>query len=207
VIRSFADGRVEDTGPLTRKRLETVDDESLAAAGEPDIKEKLKKSGVQAIGRTYKVRLDGYNVLSLLAGQTDKSPRREILYFFDAGDLTALPYQDRKLVFMERPSRGRGRTKRCATNTLRIGQSLVGMHSTRGVIVSSWLAINWPQRVFTSSSPSLTCGRNGQGNDVSSPPPCFLVICSCGMLSIRPAMSRCAKRVAWCGFSAAAGID
>jgi len=32
VIRSFADGRVEDTGPLTRKRMETVDEEFLAAA-------------------------------------------------------------------------------------------------------------------------------------------------------------------------------
>lgn len=30
VIRSSADGRVEDTGPLTRKRMETVDDEFLA---------------------------------------------------------------------------------------------------------------------------------------------------------------------------------
>jgi arylsulfatase len=32
VIRSFADGRVEDSGPLTRKRMETVDEEFLAAA-------------------------------------------------------------------------------------------------------------------------------------------------------------------------------
>ncbi|MEO0578721.1 MAG: arylsulfatase [Pseudomonadota bacterium] len=32
VIHSFADGRVEDTGPLTIKRMETVDDETLAKA-------------------------------------------------------------------------------------------------------------------------------------------------------------------------------
>ena len=32
VIRSFADGRIEDSGPLTRKRMETVDEEFLAAA-------------------------------------------------------------------------------------------------------------------------------------------------------------------------------
>ncbi len=32
VIRSTADGKVEDTGPLTRKRMETVDDEFLDAA-------------------------------------------------------------------------------------------------------------------------------------------------------------------------------
>jgi arylsulfatase A-like enzyme len=32
VIHSFADGRIQDTGPLTRKRMETVDQEFLGAA-------------------------------------------------------------------------------------------------------------------------------------------------------------------------------
>ncbi len=32
VIKSFADGRIEDTGPLTMKRMETVDEEFLAAS-------------------------------------------------------------------------------------------------------------------------------------------------------------------------------
>ncbi|ODT21226.1 MAG: arylsulfatase [Kaistia sp. SCN 65-12] len=32
VIHSFADGKIEDTGPLTRKRMETIDDETSAAA-------------------------------------------------------------------------------------------------------------------------------------------------------------------------------
>jgi arylsulfatase len=32
VIHSFADGRIEDTGPLTKKRMETVDEETLEAA-------------------------------------------------------------------------------------------------------------------------------------------------------------------------------
>jgi arylsulfatase len=32
VIRSFANGRIEDTGPLTRKRMETVDEEVTSAA-------------------------------------------------------------------------------------------------------------------------------------------------------------------------------
>ena len=32
VIRSFADGRIEDTGPLTSKRMETVDEEFVGAA-------------------------------------------------------------------------------------------------------------------------------------------------------------------------------
>ncbi|HNP36079.1 MAG TPA: arylsulfatase [Woeseiaceae bacterium] len=32
VLHSYADGRIEDTGPLTRKRMETVDEEFLGAA-------------------------------------------------------------------------------------------------------------------------------------------------------------------------------
>src|SRR5271168_3853127 len=31
VIKSFADGKIEDSGPLTRKRMETIDDETTAA--------------------------------------------------------------------------------------------------------------------------------------------------------------------------------
>jgi arylsulfatase len=78
----------------------------LAAAGEPAIKAKLKAGGVQAIGRSYKVHLDGYNVLPLLTGQTNKSSRKEIFYFSDDGDLTALRYEDWKLIFMEQKSTG-----------------------------------------------------------------------------------------------------
>ena len=32
VIKSARDGAIEDTGPLTKKRMETVDDETVAAA-------------------------------------------------------------------------------------------------------------------------------------------------------------------------------
>jgi arylsulfatase A-like enzyme len=73
----------------------------LAAAGAPDIKEQLKKGGVSAIGRTYKNHLDGYNFLPYLTGQEEKGPRKEIFYFSDDGDLTALRYQDWKIIFME----------------------------------------------------------------------------------------------------------
>ncbi len=73
----------------------------LAAAGDPDIKAKLLKGDVKAIGRTYKVHLDGYNFLPYLTGETKDSPRDEIFYFSDTGDLTALRYQDWKLIFLE----------------------------------------------------------------------------------------------------------
>jgi len=73
----------------------------LAAAGVPDIKEDLKAGGVQAIGREYKVHLDGYNILPLLTGESEKGPRKEIFYFSDDGDLTALRFNDWKILFME----------------------------------------------------------------------------------------------------------
>jgi len=78
----------------------------LDVAGEPAIKEKLKAGGVQAIGRTYKVHLDGYDVLPLLEGEVKESPRKEIFYFSDDGDLTALRYDDWKIVFMEQRAPG-----------------------------------------------------------------------------------------------------
>ena len=73
----------------------------LAAAGAPDIKEQLLEGGVQAIGREYRVHLDGYNFLPHLLGEEETGPRNEIFYFSDDGDLTALRYQDWKLIFME----------------------------------------------------------------------------------------------------------
>ena len=78
----------------------------LAMAGEPNIKEKLKKGGVKAIGREYKVHLDGYNLLPFLTGKTEKSPRDEIFYFSDDGDLTALRFKDWKILFMEQKAPG-----------------------------------------------------------------------------------------------------
>jgi arylsulfatase len=78
----------------------------VAAAGDPNIKESLKKGGVRAIGRKYKVHLDGYDILPLLTGEVDKSPRHEVFYFSDDGDLTALRYNDWKLIFLEQRATG-----------------------------------------------------------------------------------------------------
>ena len=78
----------------------------LAAAGEPDIKNKLKQGGVKAINRSYKVHLDGYNILPMLQNPEEKSPRKEIFYFSDDGDLTALRYDDWKMIFMEQKTQG-----------------------------------------------------------------------------------------------------
>jgi arylsulfatase len=77
----------------------------LAMAGEPDIVEKCKK-GYKAGTRTYKVHIDGYNLLPYLTGQEKKSPRKGFIYFDDDGNLVALRYDNWKCVFMEQRAQG-----------------------------------------------------------------------------------------------------
>jgi arylsulfatase len=77
----------------------------LAAVGEKNVKTDLLK-GKKLGNRTFKVHLDGYNFLPLLTGKETKGPRNEIFYFSDDGDLTALRYQDWKLIFMEQRVEG-----------------------------------------------------------------------------------------------------
>jgi arylsulfatase A-like enzyme len=60
----------------------------LAAAGEPDIIEKLKK-GHKAGDKTFKVHIDGYNLLPFLTTKGERSPRKGFMYFSDDGDLVA----------------------------------------------------------------------------------------------------------------------
>ncbi|MCB8821981.1 arylsulfatase [Microvirga rosea] len=77
----------------------------IAAAGDPDIKDKLLK-GHQAGTKTFKVHLDGYNQLPYLTGQQDRSARKEFVYFDDDGDLVALRYENWKIVFDEQRAQG-----------------------------------------------------------------------------------------------------
>jgi len=76
-----------------------------AAAGDEGVKQHLLK-GEKLGKRKYKVHLDGYNMLPLLTGQTEEGPRKEIFYFSDDGDLTALRYADWKIIFMEQRVEG-----------------------------------------------------------------------------------------------------
>ena len=77
----------------------------LAAAGVPDVKEQLLK-GMKVGDTTFKVHLDGYNLLPYLTGQTTKSPREEFFYFNDDGGLDALRYDNWKIVFSEQRIEG-----------------------------------------------------------------------------------------------------
>jgi arylsulfatase A-like enzyme len=72
----------------------------LAAAGAPDVKTKLL-SGLKAGDKTFKVHLDGYDLGPYLKGEQKESPRKEMLYWSDDGDLMALRYGNWKAVFKE----------------------------------------------------------------------------------------------------------
>ena len=71
-----------------------------AAAGAPDIKEKLRE-GVDLNGRRYRNYIDGYNQLDYLSGKTKESPRSEFIYVNDDGQIVAMRYDAWKAVFLE----------------------------------------------------------------------------------------------------------
>ncbi|MDH4027082.1 MAG: arylsulfatase [Desulfuromonadales bacterium] len=80
----------------------------VAAAGKKDIKEDLLDGYTsKSLSRDYKIHLDGYDLTEHLKNPDEvESPRKEIFYFSDDGDLTALRYSDWKIIFMEQKATG-----------------------------------------------------------------------------------------------------
>jgi arylsulfatase A-like enzyme len=76
----------------------------LAAVGDTTVKEDLKK-GRAIGGMTYKVHLDGYNLMPALKGE-GPWPRREFIYWTDDGSVAALRYDHWKMVFLEQRGHG-----------------------------------------------------------------------------------------------------
>jgi len=72
----------------------------LAAAGEPNIKEKLLEG--HTIGdMTYNVHIDGFNMLPYFTGEEKESPRTSFFYISDDGDVLGIRLGDWKTVLME----------------------------------------------------------------------------------------------------------
>ncbi|HXY31794.1 MAG TPA: arylsulfatase [Gemmatimonadaceae bacterium] len=76
-----------------------------AACGEPDLVEKVKK-GYTIGDKTYKVHLDGVNLLPFFKGDVKESPRQGFLYWSDDGDLLAIRVKQWKIHFEEQRHRG-----------------------------------------------------------------------------------------------------
>jgi arylsulfatase A-like enzyme len=77
----------------------------LAAAGVPDVKEKLH-AGYTAGNKTFKVYIDGFNLLPHLKGEVKENPRPGFLYWSDEGDLMAIRYGNWKVHFVVQRSEG-----------------------------------------------------------------------------------------------------
>ncbi len=76
-----------------------------AAAGEPDLVEKVKK-GYQIGDQMFRVHLDGVNLLPFLKGQQDECPRQGFVYWSDDGEFLALRVRRWKVVFAEQRHTG-----------------------------------------------------------------------------------------------------
>jgi arylsulfatase len=70
----------------------------LAMAGDPNVSEKLL-NGYKAGDKTFRVHIDGVNVLSYVTGETKESPRNEFFYVSDDGGIMAIRVGDYKLAF------------------------------------------------------------------------------------------------------------
>ena len=77
----------------------------VSMAGDPDVTGKLLK-GHKVDDKTFKVHLDGYDMLPYLTGAAKKSPRESFIYCNDDQQLTALRYDNWKLVFLEQRVEG-----------------------------------------------------------------------------------------------------
>jgi len=76
----------------------------VSAAGNPDAKDQLIK-GATVGDRSYKVHIDGYNLMPAFKGEA-AWPRREFIYWTDDGSVAALRYNDWKLTFLKQNAHG-----------------------------------------------------------------------------------------------------
>jgi arylsulfatase A-like enzyme len=72
----------------------------LAIAGDPNVTEKLL-NGYKVGAMTYRVHLDGNNMVPYLTGAVKESPRKALFYFSDDGDVMAVRNGDYKFVLAE----------------------------------------------------------------------------------------------------------
>jgi arylsulfatase len=86
-----------------------------AAGGNPDIVAQCLKS-CQSGGKSFKVHLDGFNLMPFFKGEVKESPRRDFLYWSDDGDLLAIRVNAWKIAFKEQEATGFGVWKREFTN-------------------------------------------------------------------------------------------
>jgi arylsulfatase len=78
-----------------------------AAGGDPDVVDKCRR-GSQIGSKTFKVHLDGFNLMPFFKGEAKESPRKDFIYWNDDGQLVAIRVNEWKTVFLEQTNKGIG---------------------------------------------------------------------------------------------------
>jgi arylsulfatase A-like enzyme len=86
-----------------------------AAGGAPEAVARCLKA-CQSGNKSFKVHLDGYNLLPFFKGEVKESPRKEFLYWSDDGELVALRVNEWKISFKEQDHTGLSVRQREFTN-------------------------------------------------------------------------------------------
>jgi len=96
-----------EAGQISNEIIEMTDwlPTLLAAAGNPNVKQQLL-DGLQVGDKRFNVHLDGYNFLPYFTGEAEAGPREEKFYFTDDGSLSALRFNDWKLMFSIQEAHG-----------------------------------------------------------------------------------------------------
>ena len=76
-----------------------------AAAGDADVVSRCMK-GCTLGNKSFKVHLDGYNLIPFFKGEVKEDPRKEFLYWSDDGDMMAIRVGRWKIVFLEQEHEG-----------------------------------------------------------------------------------------------------
>src|SRR4029077_3156283 len=161
----------------------------LAMAGVPEVTDKLLK-GYTIGDMTYKVHLDGYNLVPYLTGEAEKSPRVSFIYCNDDQQVVALRYDNWKIVFAEQREPGTMRvwsepfvTLRVPkifnlrTDPFRIPSSVRTSLRSPTTIGLSITSICWcPRRHISANS----CRLSGTTRSARRPPASTSTTCSAG---------------------------
>ena len=81
---------------------------TLAAAAGSRMSSRNSRRGYKSGNKTFKVYIDGYNLLPFLKGEVKENPRKGFLYWSDDGDLMSLRVGNWKCTFMEQRAHGLG---------------------------------------------------------------------------------------------------
>ena len=115
-----------------------------AAGGDPDIVDKCMR-GAQIGNKTFKVHLDGFNLIPFFKGEAKEAPRKEFVYWNDDGQLVAIRVNDWKSVFLGAGQQGHsaygpGNSPNCAYRSCSTCAPIRSSAATNRILYNKWMA-------------------------------------------------------------------